>query len=417
MSYTSVDGHLYRTGSGEHARAERRAERRRLEQLESEPAPRTTTMTKHDRSTRLMDIAKRYGSYSLFPQATAEGWTATEFEARSIQYYRRRSAPFKLRHVFNAAATKNPFEDGLERDLLLEWDPMAVPQRFALPWTELARYMTRDMTVAAGSGSLVETDNLPAADILRPWSVAARAGITIVENLVGNQALPKTTAKATINWHSTEASAPSTSTPTLAQLVGTAKTASATVNLSRHFTLQTDFEPWIRRELMRTAGTAIDQAIFNGSGAAGQPFGIIGTPGIGTQSGTSLAHTGATAMKTSVSNANAMDDTIAFVATPTVRGLLEGRERATGLGFIWDKGQIASVPGYATTDLPAGTMICGSWPALYLLLWGPGIVVEFNPFGADAAAFRAGIIQARVIVSCDVIVAHPAAFNLASSIT
>jgi len=41
--------------------------------------------------------------------------------------------------------------------------------------------------------------------------------------------------------------------------------------------------------------------------------------------------------------------------------------------------------------------------------------LELNPF--DTTGFKSGIIQARVLVSCDNAVLHPAGFVVASSIT
>jgi hypothetical protein len=60
-------------------------------------------------------------------------------------------------------------------------------------------------------------------------------------------------------------------------------------------------------------------------------------------------------------------------------------------------------------------MICGDWSLLYLGIWGQGFVLEINPY--DPSGFKAGLIQGRMIVSCDVAVLHPTAFVVASSIT
>ena len=121
-------------------------------------------------------------------------------------------------------------------------------------------------------------------------------------------------------------------------------------------------------------------------------------------------------MKTSCANANARDEAIAFIATPTVRGLLEGRERGTnGDGFIWDNDRIASRPGYATTDMPAGTMVAGDWSDILLGIWGPGFELSFNPY--EQTKFQQGIVQARMVVTLDVAVGHAGAFTVATSIT
>jgi hypothetical protein len=120
-------------------------------------------------------------------------------------------------------------------------------------------------------------------------------------------------------------------------------------------------------------------------------------------------------MKENISTQDAPDDSIAFIGTPAVRELLEGRERAAGNGFIWDDDRVASKPAYASTDVPASTLICGAWSEVIVGLWGSGFVFELNPY--DATGFKTGIIQARVLMSADVAVAHATAFCLASSVT
>jgi len=94
---------------------------------------------------------------------------------------------------------------------------------------------------------------------------------------------------------------------------------------------------------------------------------------------------------------------------------LEKRERSTGSGYIWDNDKIASRPGYVTTDMPASTMICGAWPSIWLGIWGSGFIIEVNPY--DSTGFKSGTIQARILVSMDVCILHPAAFCKAESIT
>jgi hypothetical protein len=121
-------------------------------------------------------------------------------------------------------------------------------------------------------------------------------------------------------------------------------------------------------------------------------------------------------MKQQCASANASDESIAFVTTPEVRELLENREAATGNGgFVWQDDRVADRPGYVTTDMPAATMVAGDWADIILALWGPGFELSFNPY--EQSKFIAGITTARVLVSMDVAVQHPASFCAATSIT
>ena len=65
--------------------------------------------------------------------------------------------------------------------------------------------------------------------------------------------------------------------------------------------------------------------------------------------------------------------------------------------------------------MPSGALICGAWSELLLGLWGPGIELAINPH--DPTGFAKGIVQMRAMVSCDVCVAHAAAFNAATGCT
>lgn len=275
----------------------------------------------------------------------------------------------------------------------------------------------RDLTVASGpsAGFLKQTEVQQSIDILRSFSLMDRMGIQIEYGLVGDQVVPKVAAKTSPDWLPTEATTGTASTPQLSQISLTPKSAIGSLNYSRQLSKQANATQFASRELLRTVGTAIDQAVLNGSGVSGQPLGIIGTAGVQTQSGTTL-NAGTGTMKQKAAEANVTDENIAFLSTPAVRQLLETRERATGGGrFVWDKDQVADRAAYVSTDVPAATMLCGDFSLVYLGFWGAGLVLEINPY--EQTNFRAGIIQARVLVSCDVAVLHPPAFIVASSIT
>jgi HK97 family phage major capsid protein len=48
----------------------------------------------------------------------------------------------------------------------------------------------------------------------------------------------------------------------------------------------------VQSDLAQVVGLAVDLAVLNGSGASGQPTGIISTAGIGSVTGTSIAYRG-----------------------------------------------------------------------------------------------------------------------------
>jgi len=275
----------------------------------------------------------------------------------------------------------------------------------------------RDLSVAAGAagGFLKQTDVQESVDILRPWSVMARAGVQVEFGLVGDQVVPKVSAKTTPNWLPTEATQGTATTPQLSQVSLAPKDLVGSLQYSRQFSKQANAPAFAARELLRTVGAAVDEAVIAGTGVSGQPTGIINTNGIQTQSGTTL-NSGVNTMKQKSAEANVTDENIAFLSTPAVRALLENRERVTGSGrFVWDKDQVADRAAHVSTDIPTATMLAGDFSLIYLGFWGAGLVLEINPY--EQTNFRSGVIQARVLVSCDVAVLHPGAFIVASSIT
>jgi len=349
-----------------------------------------------------------------------------------VQYHRQR-----LHHFQDAAAQRQA-----ERDRVAPWslaraiDRMSVGQldgaerehleeaaRVAgVPFDPLRPFIpfnaVRDLNVASSTAGGFLTAGTAAADpidILRPWSVTARAGILIEMGLAGDIVIPKTSAKSTPTWLTNETAQVTPSQPTLAAAAVTPKSVGIVTAFSRQLSKQANAEAFVRRELMRTVGTAVDQAVINGSGTAGQPLGLLNTPGILTESGTSL-NAGTRTMKRKVAEANVDDARIAFLSTPAVRELLETRELVTGSGrFVWDGDRVADRPAMVSTDVPAATMICGDFANAYLGIWGLGFVVEINPY--DPSGFKAGTIHARIIASCDVALLQPGAFDVATSIT
>lgn len=321
---------------------------------------------------------------------------------------------FSLARVFEDAQSGHGLRSGLEAEILGDYArelgrPFSA-DRFSIPWQVLAR----DMTSAGVSGSnhMVPTDTQAAVQALRPWSVVMQSGCTVLPDLQGNASIPRVTAEVGGYWLTTENDPIAESQPTVGAVTMAPKICGAIVQYSRLLRLQTGVDAFLTEHLLRTVGRALDAAALNGSGVSGQPTGLLNTSGIGTQSGTSLAHAGIQNMLQQVADAGAQDEALAVVATPAVRELLAQREVAAGSGMLWDGRTVAGLPARATPDVPAANLILGAWPELLIGLWGP-IELAINPF----ANFQAGILEMRVLMHADVAVRHPAAFAVASSIT
>lgn len=325
---------------------------------------------------------------------------------------------FSIARVLECMSHPTGLRDGYERELCSATAHSAGEafdqHRVLIPFGAL---MTRDLTAgtANAGGYLVGTAVGEPFDVLRPWSVVARAGITVLPNLRENFGIPRVGTASTAGWLSGEAVAATASQPVVGQAALTPKHAATTLNFSRQWRLQAEAgEILLRQQLLGAVGELVDVAVLAGSGVGGQLLGLVNTANIGTQAGTSLAHAGILAMRKTVLNAGGEEERLRWVGTPAVQELLGARERAAGGGrFLWDDGAILGGPAAATKNAPAATLICGDFSQAVFGLWGAAVRVEINPY----QDFKAGIMAARVILACDVAFPQPAAFCVATSIT
>jgi len=283
----------------------------------------------------------------------------------------------------------------------------------------------RDMTSAGVSGSqyLVSTDNMPGnfIELLRNSSVGLQMGVQRLSGLRGNVTIPKMTAGNTAYWLSDETTAITESQPTIGQLALAPKNVAALTELSHQLMVQSspDAEALVLQSIARDIGLAVDVGILRGSGASGQPTGIVTTASIGGFTGTSLAATGILNAVADVGAANALFDGCGFATTHTVAGLLMDRPNVTSATNgvpLWqgrmERGTIRDYPAMASGQMAAGTMLFGWWPSVVLAEWGV-LELMVNPF----SDFTRGLTAVRGWYTCDVGVRYAGAWSYASSIT
>jgi HK97 family phage major capsid protein len=173
----------------------------------------------------------------------------------------------------------------------------------------------------------------------------------------------------------------------------------------------------VMNDLAKVIALAIDQAGINGSGASGQPTGIITTAGIGSVTGTSLGYAGILEFQSDVASSNALAANCAYLTTPAVAALLAQRSRFTNtdtplwLGNLLD-GNVSGYRASSTMQMPAANMLFGDFSQVVIGSWS-GIEIALNPY----ANFTAAITGVRAIATVDVGVRIPGAFSLATSIT
>jgi HK97 family phage major capsid protein len=307
-----------------------------------------------------------------------------------------------------------PFE-AMERQLPL-------PQERMLELAIAAAYGKRDLTVAtAGAGGyLVQTDNQGFIEMLRNRMLAFRIGCRRLSGLQGSLTIPRQSAAATAVWLANEASTATESQQTFVQVAMSPKTVGAYTEISRQLLLQSSpgAEGIVTDDLAQVVAVAGDLAVFEGSGAGGQPLGLSGTSGIGSVTGTSLAAAGIIEFQTDVAGGNVVPMRPAYVTTPAVAGLLMIRPElpSTGTTRLWKgnifDGSLFDLPAATSNQVTAATMVFGDWQEIVVGEWGV-LEVEVNPY----AGFQAGIVGVRALYSMDVGVRRPFAFSRSTSIT
>lgn len=283
--------------------------------------------------------------------------------------------------------------------------------------------MSRDLSAATDSagGFLVATNNLAGSfiEMLRASTVVASLGATTLPGLRDDVTIPKQSGAATAYWLANETTAITESQQTFGQVALTPRNVGAYTEVSRQLLMQSSpaADMIVMEDLRRQLALAIDVAALNGSGASGQPTGILNTGGIGSVTGTSIAYAGVLEFQTDVATANALEEGCAYVTTPAIAALLAQRVKFTSTASpLWDgnllNGSISGFRARATTQMPAATMLFGAFRQVILAEWG-ALEIALNPY----ANFPAAISGIRGIVSVDIGVRQAGAFSAASSIT
>lgn len=279
----------------------------------------------------------------------------------------------------------------------------------------------RDLTTADASagGFLVQTSVQGFDELLRNISVVMRMGATRLTGLRDNVTIPRQTGAATADWLTTEADTIAETQQTFTQLPLTPHTVGAYTELSRKLLLQAslDIEGLVNADLAAVVALAADLAALQGSGAAGQPTGLINVTGIGAVADAVIDYADILEFQSDVATSNVMPMRGGYVTTPAVAALLMARSRFANTdtplwsGNLWNGGvpfpiNEGGFPAMSSNQVPAADVIFGDWAKMVIAEWGV-LEVDTNPY----AGFTAGIIGVRAMYSLDVGVRYPAAFS------
>lgn len=152
----------------------------------------------------------------------------------------------------------------------------------------LRALMQRDITVGGTGAGLKGTDHLAGNFIdLLYASNPVMGMVTVLEGLVGDVAIPRYSAGTPVYWVSSEGGSPTEGAGTFDQVALSPKTVGTYLDISRRQQLQSNpaVEDLVLSDLYIAIGLGWGSAMINGSGASGQPLGVLGISGIGDVAG------------------------------------------------------------------------------------------------------------------------------------
>ena len=286
-----------------------------------------------------------------------------------------------------------------------------------VPWAALEKRNT----VASGTPNPLMTR--PIIDRLFPESVAARMGAQMISIDSGLVEWPVVTSAVTAGWAATESGnvAGPTQYTTVDKAMDPNKTLGIHMRVSRRAMKQSGdaLEQAIRRDMNGAMAQAVDQAVFLGTGASGQPLGVIAgaaTYGItSTAVGAAATWAAFRAAVTSFLTANAATgpDAVKLMIRPEVWAKLDSTLIASTAVSEWDRltGNIpdaniamtanALAAPVATNTNALLTVAVGGVAPIFVGLWGAIDLIR-DPF-TDA---QAGGLRLTALATIDVTVAR-----------
>jgi len=255
-------------------------------------------------------------------------------------------------------------------------------------------YVGQVVGTASAGGNLVATVLASGSfiDLLRVAMVLNQMGITVLDGLVGNIAIPRQTGGASY-YYIAENEAATDSAATFDQVALTPKTVAARTAYSRLMLLQgsISIEQFVRMDIAMKLAEGIQNGCLNGTNANGQPNGLfnlgINSVAIGANGGP-LGWPHIVDLETEIAVDNVLG-TMAYLTNSKVRGALKKTQVFHGTNGMPVWGNVPGQPGvgelngyqaFVTNQVPSnatkgqGTalskMAFGKWQDAILALWG-----------------------------------------------
>ena len=276
----------------------------------------------------------------------------------------------------------------------------------------------RAPNTTATAPELVGTDHRADQYIgpLRDSILVQRLGVRTLSGLVGNVSIPKAGAGLTAGWVA-EGSALNESDMDFESVTLTPRHVGGITEMSRQLIQQSApaIEGLVRDDLSFAVAAAIDAAIIAGTGANGQPLGILGRTGSnGEVQGDSLPASWGDILDIEQMLAGVNVTPTGWYTSPDVLTALRKilKAPAAGSDFIATASSIGDLPAAASNAAPANTAILGDWSQVLLGQWG-AVELLVNPYAE--VPYRRGGVLVRAFSTIDVAFRHEKAFVVAAT--
>lgn len=358
---------------------------------------------------------RRRGAFKSLPEIHAPAATANNSFMKSNLLSDRELGKYSITRAIKSALAaaaggrNSPLPDGLEGDVskaLASRLPESAVKGFLVPFECLK---TLNATVGNQGGMLAQgTTVMEPLDVLRAQSVVGRAGALLFENVKNKLTFPRQAGGATGQWLSEIGTIQANDAPWEALSLVPHRLGAMT-KFTNELLMQSGgtVEDWARRELLGAVATAIDKGALSGDGGV-EPLGIANSAVVQNIVFGAVASRGKMLeMEGKVSDANAPDDNICFIASPTVRQKLKNIVSWTGShDTLWtDDGRVVGRPAFATKNAPGDRMICGAFNHYAVAMFGV-LDILVNPYNEDAQ----GVIRVTVNAFADCGELYPKSF-------
>lgn len=349
-----------------------------------------------------------------------------ELETRSDQEYAELIGKFELRQVALALGEGREL-DGATAEVVQELRSKGGYQGVPVPWLALEKRAGE--TVASGTPDPIRT--MPVIDRIFADSAAVRMGASMINIDSGAVEYPVTTSSVAAAWQATETGSVGgpTAYATTDKPLAPNNTLGITMKVTRKALKQSGdaLEQAVRRDMNGCMATAVDQAVFLGTGASGQPAGVlVGAYGItSTAVGAAASWSAFRAAVTRFLIANAANGPadVRLLIRPEVYDAMDGTLVSNTAVSEWDR-LTANIKNVVMSSnalaAPAGTPLAtkallsvsknGVAP-IFVGTWGAIDLIR-DPY-SDAAS---GGLRLTALVTMDVTVSRPAQLEILTGI-